>query len=232
MKRALTLLSLTFVLLFSGFAAPAHAQGRANQPIITGTKATSMDAPESDEQLEHYAHSSVVKYLAGKVGISTPEMARIFEDFNSGVLIAIILYFVLTRVPKSFSEKRRKLAEDLVEARKATENAEKRLTSVEARLQSLGGEIEEMRGHAAEIAQGEEARIRAAMEAERERIVHSAEAEIEAAQSNAERGLKRYAADLAVDRATERVSLDTEGDRMLVDEFLQSLGSRLSKERN
>ena len=205
-----------------------HAQSRT-QPIITGTRTTSMDAPENNSDLEHYAHSAVVQAMARHMGMSTVAAARLFEDINSGVLIAAILFFILKYVPGIFRGQRRTIEHDLVEARKATADAEMRLKAIEARLAGLNGEVDALRKRALENNQAEESRMRASLEAERERIVHSAEADIHAAQAAAERGLRRYASDLAVDRAAERVRLNEDGDRVLVDEFLQNLAGTLGR---
>ena len=205
-------------------------QGRHRLPITTGTSKTSMDAPEQNSQLEKYAHSPVVQSVARHLGLSTGTAARIFEDFNSGVLIAAILYFLLRYLPGKYKEKRQTVEQDLVRARQATADSEARLKRVEAKLASLGGEVKALRRQAEESSKSEEARMRRAMEAERERIVRSAEAEIAAAEAQALRGLKRYASDLAVDRAAARVRLSPEGDRALVDGFLEGLGSELSRQ--
>ena len=209
-------------------AAPSH--GRQPLPITTGTSKTSMDAPEPNSQLESYAHSPVVQSLARHLGISTNRAARYFEDFNSGVLIAVILYFLLRYLPGRYRAKRQEVEQDLVRARQATADSEARLKRVEGRLASLAGEVDALRQQAAQTSKDEEIRMQAAMEAERERIVRSAEAEIAAAQAAALRGLKRFASDLAVDRAAQRVRLSPEGDRALVDGFLEGLGSVLSRQ--
>ncbi|MGA7350444.1 MAG: ATPase, partial [Acidobacteriaceae bacterium] len=68
-----------------------------------------------------------------------------------------------------------------------------------------------------------EQRIHAALETERERIVASAEQEIGAVQAAAQRDLKKFAANLAIDNAMRRIQLSTDTDRALVREFGKSL---------
>ncbi len=63
------------------------------------------------------------------------------------------------------------------------------------------------------------------MESERERIVASAEQEIAAAQAAAQRDLKKFAADLAIDHAMRKLQLSTDTDRALVREFGKNLNS-------
>jgi F-type H+-transporting ATPase subunit b len=72
----------------------------------------------------------------------------------------------------------------------------------------------------------DEARIKASIETERERIVEAVSRDIAAASSAAQRDLKRFAAELAVDRAAQRMTLSEDDDRALVQEFSQSLAQQ------
>lgn len=219
----------------AGVAQQANAATQANSaqkdknelPIITGTTKSSMDAPESNDQLEQYAHSPAVKATARKLGLSEKTGSRLFEDLNSAILIAVILYFLLKFLPGKFRARREKISLDLVEAQRATADAQERLGRIEQRLGAMGAEVDELRRQAENSVALEEKRIQAQMEEERARIVRSAEAEIGAAQAAAQRGLKRYAAELAVERAGARVRLTEENDRSLVDSFLTDLAGEL-----
>ena len=71
----------------------------------------------------------------------------------------------------------------------------------------------------------DEARIKASIAAERERIVAGATREIAAAASAAQRELKRFVAELAVDRATKKLVLTADDDRALLQEFSHSLAA-------
>ena len=194
-------------------------------PITTGTTTQRMDAPETNNQLEQYAHAPIVQSIGHKLGLSTAQAARYFEDFNSFVLIAVILFFFFRIVPGKFRAKREHLRKDLVEARETTAEAERRLRAIEDRLSALGGEVDALRSQAAASMDAEEARMHAAMEEERKRIVRTAEADIEAAQASAQRGLRRFAANLTLDRAASKVQTTPESDRMLTEELLASLAA-------
>lgn len=209
--------------------AAAHGQQHRHEPIITGTQQSSMDAPETNNELEEYEHSPMVAKVGHVFGIPPAKASRWFEDLNSGILIAAILFVLFRILPAKFRSKRETIARELVEAHKATEEAQARLARIEGRLAALGKDVDELRVHAAEMGQHDEARIKASMDEERERIVRTAEAEIAAAQANAERGLKRFASDLAVERAAARVQLTPEGDQALMDEFLQGLAGELQR---
>src|SRR6202012_4827012 len=127
--------------------------------------------------------------------VSTETAAQIFEDINSGALLGTILIVLWKVVPKLFRSRSETLQRDLVGARIATEEANRRLAEVETRLQRLDSEIDAIRQQVEREAVQDEKRIHAAMESERERIVASAEQEIAAAQAAAQRDLKKFAAD-------------------------------------
>ena len=185
-----------------------------------------MDAPETDDQTEQYRHSSVVQGIAKTLHVSTETAAQIFEDINSGILLGTILIVLLKIVPKMFRSRSEKLQQELVGARIATEEANRRLAEVEGRLQRLDSEIDAVRRQVEQEAAQDEKRIHAAMESERERIVASAEQEIAAAQAAAQRDLKKFAADLAIDHAMRKVQLSTDTDRALIREFGKNLNTR------
>lgn len=219
-----------FMVLALPLGAAMAQEAKKPLPITTGTSTSAMDAPESNDELEAYTHSPAVASLARRLGFSTNKGSRLFEDFNSAILIAVILYYLLKILPGKFRAKRQAISHDLTEARQATEDAQQRLKAIEVRLASLGGEVDLLRQQAAESSKAEELRIHASIEEERKRILRSVETEIAATQANAERGLKRYASDVAVDRAAERLQLTPEGDRALIDEFLQGLAGQLGKQ--
>ncbi|MGA8531163.1 MAG: ATP synthase F0 subunit B [Acidobacteriaceae bacterium] len=232
MKRTVFILCLAWVLAsLPGVTAPRlHAQTNA-RPTASQSAARSvskdehMDAPEGENQIEQYRHSAVVQTIARYGHVSTETAAQIFEDINSGVLLGTILIVLWKVVPKLFRSRSETLQRDLVGARIATEEANRRLAEVETRLQRLDSEIDAIRQQVEREAVQDEKRIHAAMESERERIVASAEQEISAAQAAAQRDLKKFAADLAIDHAMRKLQLSTETDRALVREFGKNLNS-------
>ncbi len=209
-------------------ASLAHAASAPqSQPITTGSPSEKMDAPEPNSEMEAYRHSSTVQVLARALHVPTERAAQLFEDFNSGLLLLIIAYFLAKYLPAAFRARREKISRDLVDARSATEMANQRLQAVEARLASLDTEIESIRKQAAHDSAGDQRRIEDSLEAERARIVRSAEQEIAAAQAAAQRELKQFAASLAVDRAMSRIELSTDQDRALIHEFTDGLAGVL-----
>ena len=224
MKKPLHALLLALALLLPAFTL-VHAQ---QQPITTGSPQQKMDAGATNSEEEAYRHSSTVQAIARVLHVPVETAARIFEDFNSGILILVIGYYLVKFLPKAFRARREKITKDLVDARSATEIANQRLSAVEARLAMLGTEIEGIRKQAAVDSEQDERRIQQSLEAERERIIRSAGHEIDAAQAAAQRELKTFAANLAVERAMERIHLSEDQDNALINEFMQSLASQSS----
>lgn len=223
-SRLALLLALPFALLLS-----MPAQGRAQDSAAPPTAAAStssgehMDEPETKSQMEAFRHSDSVKSLARHLGVSTETMARIFEVLNSAILLGLIFWFLFRFVPKAFRKRNDTLQRQLTEARLATTEANERLAVVEERLSKLGIEIEAIRAQTERDSVEDEKRVRQSLEAEKQRIVASAEQEIEAAGAAAQRDLKKFAAQLAVNRARQEIRVSLDDDRALIRAFGESL---------
>lgn len=226
-RRVLSFFVLAALLALPGVRLHAQNATPDNSPAARASKTPGtehMDEPETNSDVEQYRHSSVVQAIARFAHVKTETAAQIFEDFNSGVLLVTIAFFLWKFLPKIFRNRGEKLQKELVEARLATEDANRRLAEVEARMLRLDSEIDSIRQQMEHDSIEDEKRIHAAMEAERERIVASAEQEIVATQAAVKRDLKKFAADLAIDNAMRRIQLSNDTDRALVREFGKSLG--------
>lgn len=230
MKR-LFYLCLAAALLFAAPVAPRlHAQIQSSAT----SKAEKLDAPETNSELESFRHSPAVQSLAKRFGMDTETMAKIMEDLNSVIMIGAILWFVFRMVPKMYRKRSEALQKNLFDARSATAEANERLAVVEERLSKLGIEIEAIRAQTERDSAEDEKRIHDSLEAEKRRILSSVDQEIEAAGAAARRDLRKYAADLAVDRAASQIRLTDEDDRALIGSFGQNLpvGNNHKGERN
>ena len=220
--------AVLFAALLTGPAVQLHAQATNDSPSAKQGKSWAgggehMDEPETSSDVEQYRHSSTVNAIARFVHLKTETVAQIFEDLNSAVLILAIAIFLWKVVPKMLRKRSETLEKELIQARLATDDANRRLAEVEARLLRLDSEIDAIRQQVEQEAVTDEQRIHAALETERERIIASAEQEIGAAQAAAQRDLKKFAANLAIDNAMRRIQLSTDTDRALVREFGKSL---------
>ncbi len=91
---------------------------------------------------------------------------------------------------------------------------------MEAQLSRLDEEIAKIRAQVEAESRQDEARIKAAIEEESARIVAAAEQEISVAAAQAKRGLRHFAADLAIEQAARQLVLTPETDRALIAEFV------------
>jgi F-type H+-transporting ATPase subunit b len=185
-------------------------------------------SPESSEAVQEtgdnvFRHSASVKYLARVLHVDKETAAQIFEYLNFTVLAGAVLFALLKYLPKTFRAQRVEIQRRLEDARTATQDANERLSAVEQKLARLDEEIAAISKQAEKDSVEDEARIKASIESERQRIVEAVTRDVAAASSAAQRDLKRFAAGLAVDRAAQRLALTADDDRALVREFSEGL---------
>jgi F-type H+-transporting ATPase subunit b len=214
-------------LAFGQIAAPVRGLAQAETPPETSAPATQNVAPtdsgpsEEEKQVQEFRlEGPVVKWTAAKLGWSIEKTAVLYEVINF-LIIALAVFVPLFRfLPRYLRNRKAKLRSDLEQARKVTEDANSRLSAVEAKLASLGEEIQKFRAEVEAEALQDEARIRASIGEESARIVEAAEQEIGQAAAQARRGLRTFAADLAIDKAVKKLVLTPEADRALIAEFV------------
>ena len=136
--------------------------------------------------------------------------------------MALAIRIPLARfMPKIIRKRSETLKHDLESARKMTagcQHATERGGSEAAR--SWIDEIAEIRAQVEEESKHDEVRIKATIEEESGRIVAAAEQEIAMAAAQARRGLRHFAADLAIEQAARQLVLTPETDRALIAEFV------------
>ena len=235
-------LSLAAVVLAAALFSmgPAFAQQPApasssDGSFMTAQTASSQNLPaaEQEDETAVYKKSPTVRAIGKALHLSPEAASSAFEYFNFVILAGGVLFFVIKLVPKAFRDRQSKIDEQLVEARTATEDANQRLKQVEERLGRLDHEIEELRKRAEQDGVGDEQRVKQSIEDERRKIVASAEQEIAAASATAERGLRKFAAELAMARAIGHLQVSETQDRELVHDFAVGLnGGELQERRN
>lgn len=214
-----------------GFAAapmPMAAQDSASEfrpetaapPPASDAKHESLQS-EGDQQNNAFRlEGPVVKWTAKTLNLSIEKTADIYEVINF-LIIALAIGVPLFRfLPKYLRQRKQKLHDDIASARKVTEDASSRLSAVEAKLSSLDAEIQKFRAEVEAESLQDEARIKASLGEESTRIVQAAEQEISMAAAQARRGLRNFAADLAIDQAAKHLNLTPEIDRALIAEFV------------
>jgi F-type H+-transporting ATPase subunit b len=215
----------------AGAPANPSTQRQNSSDFIDSRTANSQNLAKAEQEDEEYVfrHSDSVRAFAKMFHLSPEAASMVFWSLNAVLLFVFVGYFLVTGLPKAFRSRRQQLDRQIVEARAATEKAEERLRTVEERLGRLDSEIAAVREQAERDSAHDEVRIKQAMEDEKKKIVASAEQEIAAAGAAAERRLRKFAAEMAVDRASSRLHLTEGDDRTLIQEFASSLGSDGSK---
>jgi F-type H+-transporting ATPase subunit b len=184
---------------------------------------------QEEDENDQYRHSDTVRALGAKLGLNAEQAATAFTVLNFAVLAALIGWFLVKNLPKTFRDRNTTLQKQLVDARTATEEASARLNSVEDRLSKLDGQIAAMRVQAEKDSAHDEERIKASVEDDKKKILAAAEQEIAAATATAQRQIQQYAAELAIEQAARKLVVTAETDRLLVQNFAQRLTGDDSK---
>jgi F-type H+-transporting ATPase subunit b len=228
-RQGLRILRLVVLLALSVRLAIGPLRLLAQQPHPAPTAAQADNSElVSEKQIEHdeekgdnaFRHSAVIKTVARALHLSTETTASGFEIINIAIVIFGIGIPLYRFLPRFLRQRGDKVSHDIESARKQTEDASSRLSAVEARLAHLDEEIARYRAEMEEEMRADETRIKATLETERDRVVAQAQHEIDAAAAQARRGLRRFAAELAIDNASKQIALTPETDRMLIAEFV------------
>jgi F-type H+-transporting ATPase subunit b len=184
----------------------------------------SKEAAGEENETKAFKLSPSVRWFASKTGL-TPEVASWVSIVLNFAILALLLALIMKKsVPAAFKARTENIRKGIEEGQRASADANRRLADVEKRLARLSDEIASMREAADKEAAAEEARIMAAAEQDKNKIVESAQLEIESAAKSARRELKAYAAELAVTLAEKRIHVDNLADQALVRSFTEQLG--------
>jgi len=212
---------------------PEVSSPASSAPADAKTETAQAQPVQSEEEQQNNAfrlEGPVVKWTAKTLNISIEKTADLYAVINFLIIVLAIAVPLFRFLPRFLRNRAEKVRSDIESARKVTEDANARLSAVEAKLASLGDEIAKFRTEVEAESAGDEARIKASLEEESARIVVAAEQEIGQAAAQARRGLRTFAADLAIDQAAKKLVLTAETDRALIAEFVgQMIGSGSGK---
>ena len=200
----------------------AGAGSRSAQP---GDSETSSDE-QGDAQ---FLHSPVVQSVARILHLNLDTTVVLLLGINFAIIFFAIAVPLTKAMPKMLRKRSVTLSRDLSDARKATADAQARLSAVEAQLAGLGEEIRKLTAQVEQESVEDERRIKASLGDESARIVAAAEQEIETAVTQAKRGLRSFAADLAIGQAERQIALTPETDRALIAEFVAGVAGDAGK---
>jgi F-type H+-transporting ATPase subunit b len=202
--------------------APA-AQAASDRPARPA-----QEKKDEQEDTNVYRHTALVTSIAKALHLEVETTARLFEIINFAI-IALAIGIPLVRIfPKILRKRSTTLSANIESARKTTADASTRLSAVEAQLSRLDEEIAKIRAQVEDESKQDEVRIKASLEEESARIVASAEQEIGVAAAQAKRGLRHFAADLAIEQAARQLVLTPETDRALIAEFVSEAAQKVA----
>ncbi len=221
--------ALTAVPVFAPCRAAAQQPAAAPAATSPGTSAAAetpkpAEAPQSaDDEEQTFLHSSSVQSIARLLHLKLDTAVDLFLGINFAIIFFAIAIPLSKRGPKIIRSRSQTLRHDLETAREATRDAQARLSAVEAKLAGLDEEMRNFRAQVEQESLEDEKRIKAALGEESARIVAAAEQEIGVAAAQAKRGLRNFAADLAIEHATRQLALTPEADRAVIAEFVSDL---------
>jgi len=182
--------------------------------------ASAQPASSQDEGDAQFLHSPVVQSVARMLHLKLDTTVALLLGINFAIIFFAIAIPLTRTMPKVLRKRSQTLSHDLSSARQATADAQARLSAVEAQLAGLGEEIKKLSAQVEQESVEDERRIKASLGEESARIVAAAEQEINTAVTQAKRGLRSFAADLAIGQAEKQISLTPETDRALIAEFV------------
>jgi F-type H+-transporting ATPase subunit b len=233
-----------------GFAQDSHPAAQSTTPAAGNATEPIPSQPgnvKNEEEEEHnvYRHTALVMSISDAIfhddkNATDPEKvhlrekhiektARSFEWINAIIIWLCIIVPLAKFLPKVLRKRSQTLSSNLEHARKATADANARLSAVEAQLSRLDEEIAKIRTQVEEDSKQDEVRIKASIGEESARIVASAEQEITQAAAQAQRGLKAFAADLAIEQAAKQLTLTPEADSALIAQFIREASNGAAK---
>ena len=204
-------------------SAPSAAQ--QEQPSAAAGEQKESAVSDEQKELDSFTHAPIVAKIGHLFGLDVNTSANIFLGLNFAIIFFAIVIPLGKVMPKILRNRKETLSQNLRTAREATEDAKSRLSAVEAKLAGLGEEIAKFRTQVEQDIVEDEKRIKASLAEESARVVAAAEQEIAAAAAQARRGLRTFAAELAIARAEKQLVLTPETDRALIGEFISQVST-------
>jgi F-type H+-transporting ATPase subunit b len=200
-------------------------QADHHNPGIAGELVEETREAAGEEENVKLKHSSPVRWLAQKIGMSVHGTHLLLSGLNFAIIAVIFLWAMRKYLPGFFRSRSQAIQQALQEARAASQDANRRLADIENRLRQLDVEIGQMQATAEKEAAAEEVRIQKAAEEEIRKVALAAELEIAAAAKQARRELAAHTASLAIALARKQINVDANTDQVLVRSFASKLAS-------
>lgn len=175
---------------------------------------------EPEKQAVAEGHTAEGEHAEGWM----PTVARIA---NFAILVGMLVYFLRTPLAGYLQSRSEHIRSELVQAAEMRRASEAQLSEIDRRMQALPGQLDALRARGAQDIAAEEARIRAATEAERDRLLEQMRRDVEMQVRLAQTALRNEAAELATGSARRRIekSITTDDQMRLIDRYATQLGA-------
>jgi F-type H+-transporting ATPase subunit b len=192
---------------------PAVVLAQAETPPATEETRAAEETHAADE-----AHAAAEEHAGGAMDV----VARLV---NFSILVGTLVYLLRSPFAAYLTERSTQIRSDLVNAAEMKQTAAAQIEEIDRKMAALPGELEALRGQGAQEIAAEQARIRAAAAAERDRLLDQARRDIDQQVKIAERELVNHAADLAIGLAGDRIrkTITDEDQKRLADRYVQQL---------
>lgn len=151
---------------------------------------------------------------------------QFIKFFNVALVVGLLVFFLRKPVIGFFRKRAEQIEDDLLAAKEARAEAEAHLRKVEEELAGLEAKLKEIRDNAVREGEMEKQRIIDSAAEDAARIIAGGEREIENRVKSGRLELKRYAAQLAVERARKLIEerLDDATDKAIIERTLAGIG--------
>ena len=163
-------------------------------------------------------------------------------DINGGVIIWTVVIFVILlgllyrlgypALLRMVEERERRIQKQLEDAEKANAEAQRLLEEHKKQIAAARNEAQDILAKAKTVSQKERETLLAKAREEYDALLNRARKDIEAEKDKAIQALRREAVELSIAAASRVIeaNLDTDANRKLVTEFLDSLGKAEKKQ--
>ena len=148
------------------------------------------------------------------------------------ILLAILWRWGWPSILKSVEERERRIQKQLEDAERANTEAQRLLEEHKKQIAAAHNEAQEILAKAKTVSQKERETLLAKAREEYDALLNRARKDIDAEKEKAIQALRREAVDLSIAAASRVIeaNLDTDANRKLVTEFLESLGKAEKKQ--
>jgi len=144
-----------------------------------------------------------------------------------GILLVLLWRFAFPAILKSVEERERRMQKLLEDAAQANAEAQRLLEEHKKQIAAARNEAQEILAKAKTVSQKERETLLAKAREEYDALLNRARKDIDAEKEKAIQALRREAVELSIAAASRVIeaNLDTDANRKLVTEFLESLGT-------